>query len=227
MSALHLTFDDGPHPELTPQVLDVLATHEATATFFVLGARVREHPQLLPRIVSAGHRVELHGDEHLDHRHASATALARDTGRAIRTLAKQGIRPEWWRLPWGRPGPSTEALVERTALQVIGWNADTHDWRGDGWAEQPDVVRDTARAGGVVLLHDGFGPGATRSAGDNTIEIVERLLLSAREHGTPVRSLPGRTALQTVQALPGSHDPGHPATSIRTAPLAVPMEQVA
>ncbi|MDO9352171.1 MAG: polysaccharide deacetylase family protein [Solirubrobacteraceae bacterium] len=223
MSALHLTFDDGPHPELTPRILETLASSEATATFFVLGARVREHPQLVDQILEAGHRVELHGDEHLDHRHASAGALARDTGRAIRTLTDQGIRLGWWRLPWGRPGPSTEALVKRTALRVIGWDADTHDWRGDGWDQQPETVRDTARSGGVVLLHDGFGPGATRSDGANTVEIVERLLAGAASHGTPVRALPPVESLGTLEALPGAGDTGR-AFRISPAPLPEPLE---
>src|SRR5450432_3607412 len=63
-SGVALTFDDGPHPEGTPMILELLARHRATATFFVVGEQVRRRPGLLARIVEHGHQVALHGDRH-------------------------------------------------------------------------------------------------------------------------------------------------------------------
>lgn len=190
MTALHLTFDDGPEPTLTPLVLEALRAHAARATFFVLGEKVRAAPEILDQIQADGHGIELHGDAHLDHRIAGSHTLARDTGRAIRTLTARGLAPGWWRLPWGRPGPQTDQLARRAGLRIVGWDADTHDWRGDGWDAQPDTVRNAASEGGVVLLHDGFGPGARRTDGANTIELTHALLQRAGSHRLDALALP-------------------------------------
>lgn len=190
-AALHLTFDDGPDPVHTPRVLAALRRAGAQATFFVLGECVRAHPRLVDGIRDAGHRLELHGDAHLDHRTASPEELAADTAAALNTLERAGILPSWWRLPWGRPGPATAAIADREGLSIVHWNMDTHDWRGDGPAEQPAGFGAVASGGGVVLLHDGVGPGADRAHVDNTIGLIDRATALALRAGTPVCALPG------------------------------------
>ena len=192
--ALRLTFDDGPDPTWTPRVLDVLARAGATATFFVLGERVREAPELLADILAGGHTIGLHGDAHLDHSKSSAGQIGTDTDTALRTLRSSGVEPRLWRLPWGRSGDGTAELAARLGLRVVGWDADTHDWRGDAWGDQPTTVTETARRGGVVLLHDAIGPGATRAGCENTLEITTVLLSAADAAGTPVTALPGQRA---------------------------------
>lgn len=187
---LFLTFDDGPDPDWTPRVAALLARHRVTATFFVLGWRVREAPELIGELVAAGHRIELHGDAHLDHEIATPEQLGVDTADAIRVLAGVGLVPEWWRIPYGRPGPSTRALADQHGLRIVGWDADTHDWRGDGWAHQPAQVSDAASRGGIVLLHDATAPGIGRTSALNTLEVTDELLKTAARHGTPVEVLP-------------------------------------
>lgn len=187
---LHLTFDDGPGPEGTRAVIEALAAGGAHATFFVLGERVRAHPELLREILAAGHRVELHGDAHLDHRTVEGGVLAADTDRAIATLRASGVEPVWWRLPWGRPGPATVGIARDRGLRIVGWDVDTHDWRSDGVGDQPSSFQDAARRGGVVLMHDGFGPGATRTTIANTVALIAAVTSLAREAGTPVVPLP-------------------------------------
>lgn len=186
---LQLTFDDGPDPTWTPAILSVLADAEATATFFVVTDAVRRAPAVLQQIQDSGHVVGLHGEQHLDHTRASAAELAVDTHRAITTLRALGVAPKLWRLPWGRSGPTTAELAAEHGLQIVGWDVDTHDWRGDDWVDQPDAVLRVASEGGIVLLHDGLGPGATRRDVLNTITIVTRLLSEAASHGTAVRAI--------------------------------------
>lgn len=191
-AVLHLTFDDGPDPEWTPRVLRLLADHDATATFFPMGNNVRRFPELVARVQAAGHTVGVHGDRHLDHSKVAPDVVAADTERALRDLTVFGVPTvNLWRLPWGRRGPATDEIAAVSGLRIVGWDVDTHDWRGDGWHDQPGAVGDAARTGGVVLLHDGLGPGATRTGVDNTLEIVDHLLRLAHAAGTPVRALRG------------------------------------
>ena len=187
---LHLTFDDGPDPVWTPRVAELLGRHGATATFFVLAWRVREAPSIVADLVGAGHRVELHGDAHLDLEVADPAALRRDTDDSLRVLRGLGLEPEWWRIPFGRSGPHTRALAEEHGLRLAGWTADTADWRGDGWDHQPAQVSDAAATGGVVLLHDAIVPGIGRTSALNTLEVVDALLRAAARHRTPVLPLP-------------------------------------
>lgn len=199
---LFLTFDDGPDPQWTPRVAELLARHGATATFFVLGWRVRESPAIVGELLASGHRIELHGDAHLAHDLVTPDQLATDTEDALRVLAGLGVEPEWWRLPFGRSGPASRALADQHGLRLAGWDADTNDWRGDGWRNQPAQVSDAAERGGVVLLHDATVPGIGRTTALNTLEITDELLKVAGRHGTPVAVLP--PASDTTFRIPSS-----------------------
>lgn len=199
---LYLTFDDGPDPKWTPSVLDLLAHHHAVATFFVLGWRVRDRPELVRAILAAGHRVELHGYAHLDHEIATPDALAEDTLRGLDQLGQCGVLPEWWRIPFSRAGATTLALAETHRLRIASWDADTCDWRGDRWAEQSPVIRETAALGGVIQLHDAIQLGMPRGDAYNTLEITDALLHEAHRHGTPVLSLPSATTEEPFRDTP-------------------------
>ena len=110
--SVSLTFDDGPHPQGTPAILEALAEAGVTATFFVLGEAVRRHRGLVPSILAAGHEIALHGDRHLPHALTPPWVVARDlergraeveqeAGRAVRPCAPRTARPAWphWHTP--------------------------------------------------------------------------------------------------------------------------------
>ncbi len=126
-----LTFDDGPDPIWTPAVLDALARAGARATFFVLGEAAERHPQPVERALAEGHAVEVHGHAHLRHPAHAVERIADDVERALAVLHGLGARPARWRAPWGDLAPFTPALAELSGLRLVGWSADTHDWRGD------------------------------------------------------------------------------------------------
>ena len=160
---LALTFDDGPDPRGTAEVLDALAQAGVKATFFVLGGRVEEHPELLERTVEEGHAVEVHGFEHLRHPNSTREAVARDLDRALDALARHGIVPERWRIPWGHLAEFSVQIARARQLEVVGWDADTHDWRGDDARTMLEQLE--LRHGGIVLAHDGISVGARRDDG--------------------------------------------------------------
>jgi peptidoglycan-N-acetylglucosamine deacetylase len=180
---LALTFDDGPDPDGTPLVLEALARAGAQATFFVIAPRAEAYPELVARIVSEGHTVALHCDEHVRHSERDPDWCAADTERALGRLTRLGIAPALWRTPWGDTAPWTEQVASEHQLRIIGWTVDTHDWRGDDaermYAETCGELHD----GAIILAHDGLGPGTARADVGPTVEYVERVAEHGRRHG--------------------------------------------
>lgn len=174
---LALTFDDGPDPRGTPAVLDALDQAGVKATFFVLAERVEQHPELLERVVLAGHDVQIHGYAHLRHPYTPREDVEDDIDRALRVIPAATK----WRIPWGHLADYTQALATQRNLQIVGWDADTHDWRGD--AAEVMLANLRLEPGGIVLAHDGVGDGARRTTAEQTALLVGPLVQQARQHG--------------------------------------------
>jgi len=189
VATLALTFDDGPDPRWTPAVLDALRAAGARATFFVLGERVRRHPDVVRRTIAEGHEVGVHADRHTRHSELSADEGTADLDRALEALDGVGIRPAAWRTPWGTEAEWTRPLAAERGLDLVGWTADTHDWRGDRAPDMLAAIRSDLRDGAIVLAHDALGPGATRAGCEETVALVRPLVAAARERGLAPGSL--------------------------------------
>ena len=189
MRPVELTFDDGPDPVWTPRVLAALAAAGARATFFVIAGRVAVHPQPVAAALAAGHAVELHCHDHLRHTAATRTAIEADTDAALAILAGHGIHPARWRTPWGAQAEWTPALAAARGLALTGWSADTHDWRGDRAEVMLAAIRPELREGGVVLMHDGLGPGARRADCAETVRLIGPLVGHLRTRGLAPEAL--------------------------------------
>lgn len=154
-----LTFDDGPDPTWTPQVLDILKAKGVTATFCTVGTMVEAHPELLQRIVDEGHLLCNHTQNHqvgLDSEPAEIIAAEFDGGAGAIEDAV-GTRAPYYRPPGGSLGPAIyEAAAERDE-QVLYWSIDPTDWK----RPEPLVIALTVisqfEPGGIILLHDGGG----------------------------------------------------------------------
>ncbi|HEY2536344.1 MAG TPA: polysaccharide deacetylase family protein [Solirubrobacteraceae bacterium] len=181
--ALSFTFDDGPEEIWTPLVLEQLARCEVTATFFMIGERVRAQPDLVRSVLLAGHEIQLHCDRHVRHTELSEAELLLDTEMALDALAAIDVHPRLWRAPWGICTDASVRVAARVGLQLVRWSIDTHDWRGDQPSWMLTHVRDQLLDGGAVLMHDAIGPGARRAGCQNTVALLPALAAAARAHG--------------------------------------------
>ncbi len=188
--ALNLTFDDGPDEHWTERVLDVLCRSRTRATFFMVGERVRATPASARAVLDAGHDVQLHCDRHLRHSELSEDEIDRDARDALAVLAGIGVRPSYWRTPWGVRTDATARVAARHELTLVDWTIDTHDWRGDSAVAMLERARPEVGEGGIVLMHDALGPGALRAGCENTVELVGELIALARGAGLDVGALP-------------------------------------
>lgn len=167
-----LTFDDGPEPGGTEQVLAALAERDASATFFVLSTRIRRHPGLLREILAAGHEIGLHGADHqpLPRFDADATRQrTRDASAELADLVGREIR--WFRPPYGRQTLANWRGVRAAGLMPVFWGPTTWDWRDIDQQERVAKAMQGARPGAIVLAHDGFATTA-----DGAIEDVQHTL---------------------------------------------------
>ena len=151
-----LTFDDGPHPQGTPAVLEALARARATATFFLVGENVERFPGLSREIVDAGHEVAIHGHRHVLLLRRPPRAIARDLDRATAAIGEAtGRAPTLYRPPYGVLGIAALALVRARGWRPLLWSRWGRDWVG---RETPAAIARRATAGlepgDVVLLHD-------------------------------------------------------------------------
>lgn len=140
-------------------MLDLLARHHATATFFVVGERARRHPELLRRVIAAGHSVGNHTYVHAALVKVSATRAAaelRDTNAAIADII--GAAPTLLRPPYGHVDPVGLLAAAEAGLDVVLWSQHV---RGSAPTADASVCRRDARPGSIVLAHDG-GPTPTR-----------------------------------------------------------------
>lgn len=189
------TLDDGPDPSQTQLVLDSLADHDATATFFVLLTRVRAHGTLLDEILSAGHEVALHGADHRALTRFGHIPAHRRTADARAELEDRiGRRVRWYRPPYGKQNPLTWLAVRRAGLVPVLWNGTTGDSQPHADAERRRRIEASATRGAIVLAHDGIA-GPADGVHDPTAPLVERAALTDAaldvydERGLRVRSL--------------------------------------
>jgi peptidoglycan/xylan/chitin deacetylase (PgdA/CDA1 family) len=184
-----LTFDDGPDPRFTPQILDLLAEHDIQATFFVTGARAEAYPELLQRIVNEGHVVGNHTYGHPNLVEASdmdtlETEVLR-TEEIINSVV--GYRPKLFRAPYGFLYDELLEKLGEMDYTVVGWSVDSLDWQED----PPEVIAynviSNIHPGAIVLMHDGASESGDRT---NTIEALRQIIPNLRDQGLEFETVP-------------------------------------
>jgi peptidoglycan-N-acetylglucosamine deacetylase len=148
-----LTFDDGPHPQGTPAVLDALAAAGAVATFFLVGEQVEAHPTLALEIAQRGHEVQAHCFDHTHHDQlGDPVADLRQTIDAV--FQATGVAATQQRPPYGRFTRASHAACLQAGLQPVYWSAWGEDWEDLGPDRIADFVSRDLSDGVVILLHD-------------------------------------------------------------------------
>jgi len=181
-----LTFDDGPHPQYTPRVLEILEAKDVPATFFVIGENVRAHPDLLARIDEAGHLVGNHSDHHGWGFHFTPRAgLRRELVACNAAIANAiGKEPTLFRAPQGFKTPALGDALRDLGLLAIGWQVRGLDAMGRDSATIVERIASRVKAGGVVQMHDGAAQLALKSREatlDALPEVIDRIRAAGLE----------------------------------------------
>jgi peptidoglycan-N-acetylglucosamine deacetylase len=178
-----LTFDDGPHPTWTPQVLNILDLFQIKATFFVVGENVARYPGLTAEILRRGHSGQNHSYTHPDLVTLSNDQVDLELRRNHIELRAAGVpKPNCLRPPYGSYDQRIDLLAEARGLELVLWDVDTRDWSRPG---VPAIVDRATQAGSgdIVLMHDG---GGDRS---QTVEALPEIILELDERGYDFQSL--------------------------------------
>jgi len=179
-SYLCLTFDDGPNPEYTPQILEILEKNNAKATFFVVGEFVNYHPQIVRQIVEAGHEIGNHTFSHPDLRDLSEDQIQDEIERTESVIsAITGSRSALFRPTYGLYDSSTVSLVERLGYRFVTWSDGlyTRDWELRGVDVLINTIMTYSKNGSIVLVHDA---GGNR---DQTVEAVKFVIPELMKKG--------------------------------------------
>jgi peptidoglycan/xylan/chitin deacetylase (PgdA/CDA1 family) len=175
-----VTFDDGPHPQGTPAVLEALGDAGARAPFFLVGEQVERNPSLAAEIGAAGHTIALHGHRHTNSLRLTPRAFESDLARGIGAIAEAtGEEPDIHRAPYGIYSPAAIEAVRRRGLRPLLWSRWGHDWRGSASAQSiaSEITQDLV-GGDVLLLHDAdhySAPGSWRATAAALPEVLGRI----------------------------------------------------
>lgn len=155
---LYLTFDDGPDPRYTPQLLDLLEQYQIPASFFVVAQSAQANPALIARMKRSGHVVGLHSLSHKNGLIQPPISACRDFSRSVAILQQLGIPPRYFRPPWGHWNAMTAAQAYSRGIQPMMWDVMAEDWSGDTTAQEiAHKLRTRTFDGAVICLHDGRG----------------------------------------------------------------------
>jgi peptidoglycan-N-acetylglucosamine deacetylase len=190
-NGVSLTFDDGPHPEGTPAVLDVLARHGVPATFFLVGEQAERMSERVAEITAAGHEVALHCYRHRNLLRLTPSQVRDDLARARAVLTETcGREPRLYRPPYGILNTAALLTAHRRGWTPLLWTRWGRDWRRDANpAEIAALLTDGLADGDVLLLHDAdhySAPGSWRRTVAALPRVFDEVHRRGLEFGLPL-----------------------------------------
>ncbi len=174
-----LTFDDGPTPEITERTLDLLAEHNAKASFFCIGKNVDAHPAIFERIIQEGHTIGNHTHDHLNGRKTSHFAYLRNIAKAEKSFASSYFRP-----PYGKITRAQIAAL-KTKYRIVMWDIITGDF--DPKLSPSKIIKnvvDNVQPGSIIVFHDSI------KAAPRMLPALEVILPILSERGYKCSPLP-------------------------------------
>jgi peptidoglycan-N-acetylglucosamine deacetylase len=185
-----ITFDDGPNPQATPRILDVLRRAGVSATFFVLGRHVERWPELVRRMAVEGHQLGNHGYFHRKLHRRTPAYVRDDITRGTEMIVRaSGVRPRHFRAPHGFRSPWVTPIAASLGQRTVGWSLGVWDSAMPGAEAIAMRSIEGMHAGSILLLHDGDGydPLGDRS---QTAEALPRIIEGLRGRGFRFTTLP-------------------------------------
>ena len=161
--AVALTFDDGPHPEYTPRLLEILERHGARGTFFMLGKNARAHPQVVQLVAKGGHAIGNHSWDHP----AFPAIPARERREQLRACAEATVPygQPFFRPPYTLQSVGSHLTARRLGYEVVAWSVDAQDWRDHDADWLANRLLKRIKPGGVIVLHDAIAGGSGNGNG--------------------------------------------------------------
>jgi len=157
-----LTFDDGPHPEITPWVMDLLKTHNAKATFFCIGENVEKHPEIFQQIIAEGHTIGNHTYHHLNGWKTETSTYVNNVQKAQQSIKTHGairtpskIKGDLFRPPYGKMTGRQAALLQKQGYRIVMWDLISYDF-DSSLSEEACLnnVLSNFQDGSIVIFHD-------------------------------------------------------------------------
>ncbi|TCF96579.1 chitooligosaccharide deacetylase NodB [Paraburkholderia strydomiana] len=195
--SVYLTFDDGPNPLCTPDVLDVLGEHRVPATFCVIGAYAADQPKLIRRMIAQGHEVANHTMTHPDLSRCEPTEVQQEilTASSVIRMACPQASLRYMRAPYGMWTEAVLTTSTSTGLAPLHWSVDPRDWSRPGVDAIVSAVLASVRPGAIVLLHDGSPPDESErcthaAPREQTLMALSLMIPALHDRGFAIRSLP-------------------------------------
>ncbi len=185
-----LTFDDGPWPESTAQVLNILKQNDVKATFFVVGQNVKNYPELVKRLVAEGHTIANHTWHHWYHFMNPQTAAYEIDNTTNLIFQLTGVKTNMFRPPGGNMHNGVAAYARNSKYAIIMWSSDSLDYSRPSVPRLINNVFRAAKPGGIVLMHDG---GGNRS---QTVQALPTIIANFRKQGYSFVTVPELLEMQ-------------------------------
>lgn len=178
---ISLTFDDGPNPQYTPELLDVLKKNDVKCTFFVLAENAQKYPDIIKRIKSEGHHIGLHSLKHTNAIFSLPNQTQKDFSKSMKIMNNLGIKVEFFRPPWGIFNPLTYYYAKTYNLKIVLWSIHAMDW--SRWVTESYIKEkliNNVKPGDIILLHDS---GGFKNSPKKTIGALKAVLPHFKRNG--------------------------------------------
>lgn len=199
--AVALTFDDGPTPEFTDRILEILARHQAHASFFLIGSHAAERPELVRRICEQGHTIGNHTWNHDHHGAWHGETYWRDQLRRTSSALAEasGRMPALFRAPMGFKTPPQARAVSKESMRYVAWRVRAWDTLKLSPRTICRIVTAQIRPGDIVTMHDGLEPARRHCSQESTVRALPEILKVLTDRGLTSVSLEQGLAIPAYQ----------------------------
>ena len=187
-----LTFDDGPHPQYTNDILDLLKKYQQKATFFVVGKRAERYPEIIKRIVSEGHELGNHTYSHYNLRELNYNKTLEEikkTQQILTDIVGEANSPKWFRSPYGITTGKAKIALNSLNIAWVRWSKETFDWQSKATAESIASIVKENGAQQIYDLHDDIEPhpsyvhSKSSVSRKSTVDALDLILKDAQQKG--------------------------------------------